>query len=199
MRGGIQKALDLADRAEVEAGPARLNDLMACVAMARGLAQLDSGDAGAAYRSFRSLFDPTSPYFHQRERFDGVMYLARSAALAGQQAEARAFLVDLELVATVTPAPLLHAHLLYARAALADESRREQLFRAALAADLASWPWVRGQTLLLFGRWLAARHREDEAREVLAQGRDIFASTGAVVWAADAEATLGELAEGGRR
>jgi hypothetical protein len=197
MRGETEKALDMATRAELDAGPARLNDLMACVAMARGLAHLDSGDAESAYLSFRSLFDPSSPHFHQRERFDGVMYLARSAVLAGQEHEARALLDDLELVAAVTPAPLLHTHLLYARAVLADDARREELFRAALEADLSSWPWVRGQTLVSFGRWLAFHHRDDEARAVLAEGRDVFVRTGAVVWADEAATVLDRLSAPG--
>jgi tetratricopeptide (TPR) repeat protein len=195
MRGDTEKALDLAARAELEAAPARLNDLMACVAMAQGLAHLDSGDAESAYLSFRSLFDSSSPHFHQRERFDGVMYLARSAALAGQEAEARRLVEDLELVAAVTPAPLLHVHLLYARAVLADDSAREELFRRALDADLSSWPWVRGQTLLSFGRWLAFHRRSDEARAVLLEGRELFVRTGAVVWTDEVQATLDELAE----
>jgi tetratricopeptide (TPR) repeat protein len=198
MRGETEKAFDLAARAELQAGPARLNDLMACVAMAQGLAHLDSGDAESAYLSFRSLFDPSSPNFHQRERFDGVMYLARSAVLARQEHEAREMLADLELIAAVTPAPLLHAHLLYARAILAEDDRREDLFRLALSADLTAWPWVHGQTLVSFGRWLAFQERDEEASAVLAEGRDLFARTGAVVWADEASADLEKLDARGR-
>ena len=193
MRGNTEKAFDLATRAELQAAPARLNDLMACVAMARGIAHLDSNDPESAYLCFRSLFEPSSPHFHQRQRFDGVMFLARSAALAGQVEEARSVVSDLELVAAVTPAPLLHAHLLYARAVLADDVSREHLFLTALNADLAAWPWVRGQTLVSFGRWLATQGRYDEAKSPLREGQRLFERTGAVVWAAEAGRSLQDL------
>lgn len=193
MRGNTERAFDLAARAELEAAPARLNDLMACVAVAQGLAHLDSGDPESAYVSFRSLFDASDPHFHQRQRFDGVMYLARSAALAGQVDDAREILAQLELVASLTPSPLLHTHLLYARAVLADDPAREQLFRTALSADLGAWPWVRGQTLMSFGGWMAMHGRYDEARRLLRQAQKVYEQTGAVMWAAEAAGLLTEV------
>lgn len=190
MRGHTGRAFDLAGTAEVEAGRAELNDLLACVAMAQGLALLDSGETDAAYQKFRSLFDPASASFHQRERFDGVMFLARSAVICGQEADARTVLADLEMVAAVTPSPLLHAHLQYARAMLASEADREALFRAALEADLQAWPWVLGQTHVAFGRWLTSRGRPDEALPHLQTSVDVFSRTGARLWATQAAESL---------
>jgi tetratricopeptide (TPR) repeat protein len=190
MVGNTQKAFDLATQAELAAGRARLNDLLACVAMAQGLAHLDWGDPESAYLSFRSLFDPSSPNFHQRERFDGVMFLARAAALAGQIPDARAFFADLEMVAAVTPAPLLHAQLHYARAVLSEDDEREDAFRRSLAADLSDWPWIRGQLSLSFGRLLLRDGRPEEAVAHLESSAQIFRTTGAMLWAEQAEQAL---------
>jgi len=45
-----------------------------------------------------------------------------AAVRAGERGDARMIIADLERVAAVTPAPLLHIHLRYARAVLADDT-----------------------------------------------------------------------------
>ncbi|WP_062464730.1 AAA family ATPase [Demequina soli] len=177
MAGHAAAALDMAARVEVTAGRAGLNDLLACVQMVRGLAALDAGEPRTAYDALRAMFMPGSPAFHQRERFDGVMPLARAAALAGTRHEIVDLIGDLERTARVTPSPLLHAHLAYARAALAEEPDQERLYREALARVGGEWRWVRAQTHASYGTWLEARGRSHEAAAHLAAARDGFEGT----------------------
>jgi hypothetical protein len=182
MDGHPEQALELAARAELAANRRRLNDLLACVQVARGLAYLDTGDDPLAYAAFRSLFDPASPAFHQRERFDGVMFLAESAVRVGRAAEAREIVEGLETVATITPSPLLHAHLRYARAVLAVGDAAADAWARALAADLAAWPLVRARLRLAYGRWLRDQGQRAAAVEEVRAAHDVFVSTGATGW-----------------
>lgn len=180
VRGDVERALELAVQAEFEADQLRLNDLLACVQVARGIAQLDAGRAAEAFDALQILFDPKSRYFHERERFDGLMFLAEAAATGSQRAAARAIVAGLEAVAELTPSPLLHVHLAFARAVLADD---ENLYRAALADDLSRWPWPRARLEHAFGRWLAGAGRLAEARPWLASATRTFDEIGTPTWA----------------
>lgn len=195
MQGHRSRALDLASQAELAANRQRLNDLLACVQMARGLAHLDAERYEVAYDCFRTMFDPASGSFHQRERFDAVMFLAETAVYTGNRDEARLIVDELETVANITPAPLLHAHLHLARAILADDDTAEDWYRTGLAADLGAFAWVRGRLEQAYGAWLMQEDRTDQAIQHFDAARAIYLETGAAGWVRLVDA---ELARTGR-
>jgi hypothetical protein len=182
LRGDAEVALRLAAEAELEAGRRGLNDLLSCVQLARGVAWLSAGRNEDAYRELRRAFDPADPSFHQRERFTGLTFLAEAAVRADDREDARQVLAEMEEIALTTPAPILHAHLPYARAVLAAEEDAEHLYSAALREDLSVWPLVRARTALAYGAWLRRRGRPDEATAMLTTAQATFDRVGSATW-----------------
>ncbi|MDV9178405.1 helix-turn-helix transcriptional regulator, partial [Streptomyces sp. W16] len=182
LRGDAEVALRLAAEAELEAGRRGLNDLLSCVQLARGVAWLSAGRNEDAYRALRRAFDPADPSFHQRERFTGLTFLAEAADRACDREDARRVLAEMEEIALTTPAPILHAHLPYARAVLAAEEDAENLYSAALREDLSVWPLVRARTELAYGAWLRRHGRPDEAAALFATAQATFDRAGSATW-----------------
>jgi len=189
-RGELDEAFSYAAEAEMLSSERRLNDLLACVQLARGAALVATGQHAAAYRELRRCFDPADPSFHQRERYGGVMFLAEAAVRAGQLEDARQVLTDLERLAVATPSPVLHVHLRYARAVLADDAVAASLYADLVGHDLSRWPWPRARAELAFGRWLLRRQRYLEAQDVLRAVPEAFARIGAANWASQARSDL---------
>jgi tetratricopeptide (TPR) repeat protein len=183
LRNHPQRALELAAEAEFSANRERLNDLLACAQVARGVAWLTQNRPAEAYAALRTMFDPTHPAYHQRERFDGVMYLAEAAAHSGHAAEAAEIITDLETIAARTPSPLLHAQLGYARAVLADDDSAENRYLAALSQDLSRWPWIQARLELAYGTWLAKLRAHTRAAPLLESARRTLLHLGASHWA----------------
>ncbi|WP_275466822.1 helix-turn-helix transcriptional regulator [Streptomyces noursei] len=190
LRGEVDEALGLAASVATTAHRGRLVHLLACVQLAKGAAFAATGRHAMAYDELCSLFDPDSPNYHQRASFDGVLLFAEAAVHSGHEEQARGVLADLERVASVTPSPLLHTHLLYARAVLAEEQDAEHLFRTALAEDLSRWPLVRSKLELAYGTWLRRRRRVAESRTLLRSARATLELIGATGWAEQARAEL---------
>jgi DNA-binding CsgD family transcriptional regulator len=190
LRGDNPRAQQLAADAEQLAAGRGLNPPLACVQLARGYGHLSAGNYAAAYQALRRLFDPADPSYHPTERFHGISFLSDAAVPAGQLDDAQRIVRDLELVAAGSASTTLRHHLAYARAVLADEEDAGDLYLAALASDLQSWPWLRGRLQLAFGRWLRRRHQVVEARESLRSAHAMLSGIGATVWAAQAEAEL---------
>jgi hypothetical protein len=182
LRGDVAESLRLAAEAELTANQRRLNDLLACVQLARGTALLHASEWQDAYAALGRLFDPADPAYHQRERFAGLMLYAEAAVRAHHVAEARVVLSELEDVARTTPSPILHAHLLYARAALAEEARAGDRFAHAHQADLSRWPWIRGKLNLAHAEWLRSQGRHTEARAQVRSARRRMRQIGAESW-----------------
>jgi hypothetical protein len=109
--------------------------------------------------------------------------MAESAVAAGRVMDARRIVAALEDVARVTPAPLLHIHLGYARAVLADDQDAERLYRQALSMRLHRWPFVRARLELAYGEFLLRHDRVEEARSVLAASVSTLDECGARPWA----------------
>lgn len=189
-RGQLDEAFSYAAEAEMLSSERHLNDLLACVQLARGAALVATGQHAAAYRELRRCFDPADPSFHARERYGAVMFLAEAAVRAGQRADARQVLTDLERLAVATPSPMLHLHLRYARAVLADDAEAAPLYADLVGHDLSRWPWARARAGLAFGRWLFRRQRYLEAQDVLRALPDAFAGIGAMSWASEARSDL---------
>jgi hypothetical protein len=182
LRGDLAESLRLAAEAELTASQRRLNDLLACVQLARGTALLHAGEWQDAYAALSRLFDPADPAYHQRERFAGLMLYAEAAVRAPQAVEARVVLSELEDVARTTPSPILHAHLLYARAVLAEEAEAGDRFADARQADLSRWPWIRGKLDLAHAEWLRSQGRHTEARAQARSARRQMRQIGAESW-----------------
>jgi len=196
LRGRPEQALALAARAEQSAKRGRLNDLLACARLARGCVWISTGRYAEAYEELLPLFDPADPSYHQRELFSGVMFLAEAAVHADQREDARGVIAGLEQVAAITPSPILHVHLLYARAVLADDADAECLYLSALGQNLTRWPWVRARIELAYGRWLRRQRRVCESRAPLRAALTTFDLIGATSWA---DQTRTELRASGER
>lgn len=190
LHGDSERALSVAAEAEHAANGRRLNDLLCCVQLARGIGLVASGEYSAAYDALSRLYDPDDAAFHPTERFHGVMFLAEAAVHAGRVTEGRAVIRALEDDARITSSATLHRHLSYARAVLAEEDGAEELFREALRADLVRWPWLRAKIELAYGGWLRRRRRVAESRQYLRSAQTVFDLIGARSWAGRARAEL---------
>jgi tetratricopeptide (TPR) repeat protein len=189
--GQIPEALQMAAEAEIEAGRRRLNDLLSCVQLARGLAFLATGRDRDAYRALRRGLDPDDVSFHRRESFGCLMFLADAAVRAGHREDAREVLDRLEEVGATIPSPILHVNLAYARAVLADDDSAEGLFLALLADDVATgWTLVQAKGRLAYGGWLRGQSRDRQATDMLREARAAFDCIGAVPWADRARCEL---------
>jgi DNA-binding CsgD family transcriptional regulator len=196
LHGDSEQAQSVAAAAEYAANGRRLNDLLCCAQLARGIGLAVAGEYGGAYDALSRLFDPADPAFHPTERFHGIMFLAEAAVRAGRIPEGRAVIKALEDDASTTTSATLHRHLSYARAVLAEEDDAEELFREALRADLVRWPWVRARIELAYGSWLRRRRRVAESRRYLRPAQTVFDLIGARSWADQAR---GELRATGER
>ena len=191
LRGDASAALEMAARTDLTAHRSRLNDLLSCVGLARGIASLVLDRDEDAFETFRRLFDPADPSYHERESLGGLMFLAEAATRSGRRAEAREVVRSLDAVAEITPTPILRLHQNYANAVLAGPAEAERMFRHALAApDLPRWPWVHARTQLAFGEWLSRRGRDPEAAGLLREALTIFERIGARHWARQADGLL---------
>lgn len=205
MRGDPEQALALADEsaeAVWTAGEHRMNHRLAWIRIARGVAFSGAGRHEEAYQELRRLFDPTDPAHHLRECFGGMVFLAQAAVHTGQYEDARAVLAGLERTACLTPVPLLHHSLGYARAVLAPDDEAEAYYQRALAPDLTRWPLIRAMTHLAYGSWLRRRRRAVESRGPLRIALSTFEAMGACGRVAQTAAELrasGERAGTGAR
>lgn len=190
LRGDVALALDLAARLEVSAGLHRNTSYLACAALARGYALLNSGRHLEAYEVLVRLFDPGDPSYHEREQLTGLMFLAEAAAYAGRRNDVRPIIERLEETALLTPSPILHIHLHYARAVLADGDEAERLYVEGLKHDLSRWPWVKARLELGYGSWLRRQRRPSEARAHLRSAQATLEWIGADTWAERARSEL---------
>ncbi len=190
LRGDWKSALEMVVGAEDEASRLRLSDALCLSYQSRGVALLSAGRAEEAFLCMRRQFDPHDPGYHLRESFAGVALMAEAAADAGYEAEGRTIVDGLESVARLSPAPMLHVNLLYARAVLAPAHDAEGLYVAALEHDLSRWPFIRARLRLEYGRFLASAGRTCEAVPQLRQSLDVLSAMGAARWVRRAEAAL---------
>jgi ATP/maltotriose-dependent transcriptional regulator MalT len=190
LRGDNERAQSLAAEAEQSAQGRRLNNLLACVQLARGYGWIGSGHYSEAYEALRPLFDAQAPCFHLTERFHGLMLLAEAALHTGQIDDARRVVQDMEQQATVTPSTTLKLHLHYSRAVLADDDAAEELFIEALGQDLVRWPWPRARLELAYGSWLRRQRRAAESRTHLRSAQTTLELIGAAWWAEQARTEL---------
>jgi DNA-binding CsgD family transcriptional regulator len=190
IRGDNTTAQKLAADAEHGATGRGLNDLLACVHLARGYGWITTGHYTEAYDALAPIFDPGTDCYHPTERFHGIAYLAEAAVRCGRADDARTILKGLERDTVLTPSPTLRIHLAYARAALADDDHAEDLYTRALDDDLIRWPWPRARLELAYGTWLRRQRRVAESRLPLRSAQTTFELIGAHTWAEQAQAEL---------
>jgi ATP/maltotriose-dependent transcriptional regulator MalT len=190
LQGDSQRGLRLAAESEQTPMLHALNLFLACAQLARGFSFITAGRHAEAFDALRRVFDPADPAHHLREQLCGVMFVAEAGAYADQREDARRIIAGMEALARITPSPLLHTHLRYARAVLADDAEAEQLYREGLAADLTRWPWVKARIQFAYGTWLRRHRRVTESREPLRQALDVFTLIGARTWAEHARTEL---------
>jgi len=198
LRGEEGDALALAEAAEEIGLPVGARPVLATAAMARGLAALGQGRFEEAYGHFRRLHDPADPAFQVALRLTTLGDLVEAAVHCGRTEAVRPVVAELEQIAEVTPAPVLHADLRLARALIADDGDAEPLFAAALSADLTALPLIRARTHLAFGEWLRRRRRSVESRDHLRAARDMFDALGAIPWGEKARRELRAAGETSR-
>jgi ATP/maltotriose-dependent transcriptional regulator MalT len=167
-----------------------LADQLACVSLARAFRYAGQGQHASACDELLKLFDPASPYHHERECLHGLMLLAETAVESGRVEEACSVLARMEDLATRTPSPLLHAYLLYVRPVLSAEATAEELFVHGLEQDLTRWPWVLGRLHLAYGVWLRRHRRVVESRQPMRVAATMLTELGASHWAARAQNEL---------
>jgi DNA-binding CsgD family transcriptional regulator len=190
LHGDNAAAQAAAGEGELAADGRRLNDLLCCVQLARGIGLSTAGEHDAAYQELRRMFDPGDAAFHATERFHGVSFLADAALHAGRAAEARQIIGALESEARITTSATLHRHLGYARALLASDDAADELYQEVLSSDLVRWPWLRARTDLAYGSWLRRQRRPAESRKYLRSAQATLDLIGAVSWADQARAEL---------
>ena len=74
---------------ESAASSRRLNSLLCCVQLIRGLGLISQSQHTEAYEALCRVFDPADPSFHLADRYHGVMFLAEAAAHAAGQRSTR--------------------------------------------------------------------------------------------------------------
>jgi DNA-binding CsgD family transcriptional regulator/tetratricopeptide (TPR) repeat protein len=183
MRGEAEEAEVLASEVERVMLPEGMNAALAHVQMARGLTALGTGRYSDAYEHLIRVFEHGDPAWHVMSRCWAIGDLAEAARYSGHLEEARALLPEMEAILGETHAPRLRVALEYARPLLAEDEEAEDLFRAALDADLAAWPFARARLELSFGAWLRRQRRVAESRVPLRAARDAFDALGAAPWA----------------
>jgi DNA-binding CsgD family transcriptional regulator len=122
----------------------------------------------------RPTLDPADAAYHPFVGAWGLSDLVEAAAHTGQKDAARAYLDQLEYLASATSGPLLVAEAGYARVMVADEDEAELTYRTAIERDLANWPCYQGRMLLWYGRWLRRQRRVAESRGPLRTAREGF-------------------------
>ncbi|MEW1828008.1 AAA family ATPase [Streptomyces sp. NPDC088196] len=178
LRGQAVRAQELADTVAAW----QRADLVPTLLLARGLARLGEGRYTEAYDEMRPLLDQ-SPESLRRQGFAALMPFVVAADRGGDRQAAARILAAVEEVGRVTPAPLLHVQLPYARAVFACDAAAEELYLAALGQDLSRWPLVKARTEHAYGQWLRRHRQAARSRTLLLSARTAFDLVGASDWA----------------
>src|SRR5438445_911996 len=156
--------------------------LLATAHLARGAAAIGDGRHEDAFQYLWPVFDETDSSFHRFMRWPALLDLVEAAAGSGQAGRLADLIVELEAVSVRSEPPILRFSLACARPLLAPEAQSEPLFTAALAQDLAGYPFLRARTLFSLGRWLRRRRRSVESRSPLRESVALFDALAAAAW-----------------
>src|SRR4029077_20546617 len=164
--------------------------LLATAQLARGAAALGDGRHDDAFQHLWPVFDESDSAFHRFMRWQALLDLVESAAGSGQTSRLTEVIAELEAISRSEERPILSLNLACARRLLPADDQAEPLFAAALADDLAGYPFLRARTLFSFGRWLRRRRRSAESRSPLRESVALFDALGAAAWSRRARQEL---------
>jgi DNA-binding CsgD family transcriptional regulator len=164
--------------------------LLATAHLARGAAAIGDGRHGDAFQLLWPVFDETDSAFHRFMRWPALLDLVEAAAGSGQTHRLKDVISDLEAISKRSEPPILRLNLACAMPLLAADDQAEPLFTAALAQDLAAYPFLRARTLFSLGRWLRRRRRSAESRSPLRESVALFDALGAAAWSRRARQEL---------
>ncbi|GAB7046559.1 ATP-binding protein [Catenuloplanes indicus] len=187
-RGDRHAAESAAAAAETVLLRSRAHPLLAKVELARGTAALGAGEFALAFDRLWRIVDPASPSHHRQVRAWALPELIEAGVRSGRLARLRPLHAELAALAERTGSPLLRAAVTATAPLLADDPAAA--FDAAIAADLAAWPWHRARLLLAHGEWLRRERQAADARGPLREAHRIFRALGTVPWADRAEAEI---------
>jgi len=190
MRGEPDAVERIATEVEREGLPLGIRPALAAVQVARGLSALGAGRYADAFEHLRRVHDPADPAYHLGMRCFFVADAVEAGLRSGRREQAQQLMAGMEAAGRRTPSPALHVNLRHARALLAHDGEAEELFGAALRADLVRWPFARARAQLAYGEWLRRRRRSAEARGHLRAAREAFDALGVVPWGERARAEL---------
>ncbi|WP_415842852.1 LuxR C-terminal-related transcriptional regulator, partial [Nocardia ninae] len=194
LRGDYRQATALVADAERTGLAAGSRPVLATAQLTRGLIALGEGRFDDAFTDLVRIHDPRDPSHSAALSAYFLTELAEAAVRSGRTDALRGLLDGLEPVAASTPSPALHIGMRYARAVSAIDAA-EELFTAALAADLSGWPAERGRLHLAFGEWLRRQRRVVESRIHLRTAREVFDALGFAAWSERARVELRSAGE----
>jgi DNA-binding CsgD family transcriptional regulator len=172
---------------------------LALAQWARGVAAIGAGQHGAAYDHLARLYEAGDPARHHQIGCHVIGDFVEAAVRSGHSTHAAAVLGEIEPVAVMTPSPVFHGSLRYARALLADDTEAEGRFLEAMAHKQAVTPFLRARLQLALGEWLRRRRRVADARSPLRAARDSFDVLGVRPWGERAREQLRAAGETSRR
>jgi DNA-binding CsgD family transcriptional regulator len=164
--------------------------LLATAHLARGAAALGDGRYDDAFQHLWPVFDENDSAFHRFMRWQAALDLVESAAGSGHTGRIMDVMADLEAISANSEPPILSLNLACARPLLAADDQAEPLFAAALAEDLAGYPFLRARTLFSLGHWLRRRRRSADSRSPLRESVALFDALGAAAWSRRARQEL---------
>lgn len=173
-RGDSETAAALADRAEKELLPIGAHPMLSLVQFARGRDAIAHQRYSVGFEHLRRILDPRDVAYQPFVGAWALADLVEAAACSGNIDQARLYFDQLESLAATTSGPFLHATLSYARPLLSSDDKAEEVYQAALSADLSNWPCFRGRLLLNYGRRLRRQRRVADSRAPLRAARENF-------------------------
>ncbi|WP_280217176.1 ATP-binding protein [Nocardia neocaledoniensis] len=194
LRGDYAQAVAIAAETERIGLAAAVRPVLATVQLTRGLIALGEGRFDDAFADLARVHDPLDPSYSLALRVCFLTELTEASVRAGRTDAVAELLRGLEPVAAATSSPAFHIGMRYARAVLAGDAA-EEMFDAALAADLTGWPAERGRLHLAYGEWLRRRRRVVESRTHLRTAREIFDALGFTAWSERARLELRSAGE----
>jgi DNA-binding CsgD family transcriptional regulator len=183
LRGETSEAGSAAGRAERIAFPGQMTIVLAISLLARATAAAGEGDFSGAWEYLSRLHQKADPAHHTPQALWSLSHLAYAAVQCDRVERAREIVAQVRSrIETESVVPVVRMNLSYADALLAPDELVEDRVRAALEAELGSWPFERSRMQLLLGSRLRRRKRIQEARELLRAAQAGFDNLGASLW-----------------
>jgi DNA-binding CsgD family transcriptional regulator len=187
-RGELDRVDSIVAAILAEPALSGIRAVLATIQKARTIVAMATGRPADAMERVRSVYDPSDAHHHWMYQYWCLPDLAAAAQASGQLDRGREVLAALDRVAE--PIGSVRISLACARAILAPDDQAEPLFEAAIAEDLAPWPWERARLNLAYGRLLRRRLRVTQSREPLRLAAELFERLGATMWLEQARSEL---------